>query len=140
MRVRTCTQPWELHLTPECDNLGTKKIIDIWECYTAVRKSDLRWDTLKSSRLEAKIKSYPFIKIIALADKEPIRGPVKRSEQQTLRHHCYNHHLKKNHYNQLLIELDGLLLYEFCDNSVLITRKRDRKVNGGRCRSPEGPT
>ncbi|KAJ9592418.1 hypothetical protein L9F63_015938, partial [Diploptera punctata] len=66
-------------------------------------------DIVKSSRLESNTRIHPFGNIIALADKQHVRGPVKRSEQQTLRHHCYNHHLKKNDCKQLVIELDGLL-------------------------------
>lgn len=166
MSVQTLKQRFGLQLALECDSFLSrcKELnFNIWECCTQLYSKHVL-GSVKFTRLESEKTTASFVKISTLADKQPLRPAVKRSEPnfqlQPLRHHCYNHHLKKNIINknkrqtiknkQHLIGLDGLLLYEYYIplkdsvsvnwHAVAFARKRNRKLTGGKCRCPENPT
>jgi hypothetical protein len=165
MSVQTLKQRSELKFALECDYFPyqcTERNISIWEWCTQPLSKHLQ-DSLKFTSLGSKKVTASFAKIFTSADKQPFRPAVKRSEPnfelQPLRHHCYNHHLKKSSVNnnktqviqnsQLLTGLDGLLLYEYyfpledfitCDYNAIVFARKNRKLTGGRCRCPENPT
>lgn len=166
MSVQTLKQRLELQLAPECDSFlsGYKEQnFNIWECCTQLYSKHVL-DSVKFTTVGSEKATASFVKISTLADKQPLRPAVKRSELnfqlQPLRHHCYNHHLKKNSINknkkqtvknnQHLIGLDGLLLYEYCFprkdsatsdcHAVAFARTRNRRLTGGKCRCLENPT
>jgi len=160
MSVQTLNQLSELHFARECDfkSKCTERNFSFWEWCT-LPHSKHQQDFVKFTSLGSEEAPVSFVRIITLADKQPLRPAVKRSEPnfqlQPLRHHCYSHHLKKNNNNKIqfilnnqqLTELDGLLLYEFrfprrdfvtCDYHALVFK--NRKLTGGKCRCPENPT
>lgn len=159
MSVQTLKQRSGLQFARECGFLSecTERNFSVWEWCTQPRSKHLQ-DCVKFTSLGFEKAPASFVKISTLADKQPLRRAVKRSgpnfQRQPLRHHCYNHHLKKNIgkiqfvvNNQRLTELDGLLLYEYSfpridfitsDCDVLVFT--DRKLTGGKCRCPENPT
>lgn len=171
MSVRTLKLRSGLKVARECDcfaSLCSKQSVNIWEWCTQKHPKLLK-GTQKFTSLESNRTSASYVKTSTLADKQPLQPAVKRSEPnfelQPLRHHCYNHHLKKNfnnngnqaiQNNQISTGLDGLLFYEYnsllydylvtysvsvgCNNGIVSTRKRGRKLTGGKCRSPDGPT
>lgn len=160
MSVQTLKQRSELQFARECDFLSksTERNFNVWEWCTQPHSKHLQ-DSVKFTSLGSEKASVSFARISILADKQPLRPAVKRSEPnfqlQPLRHHCYSHHLKKNNNNKIqfvlnnhhLTELDGLLLYEYsfprtdfitCDYHILVFT--NRKLTGGKCRCPENPT
>lgn len=165
MSVQTLKQRSELTYARQCDyflSQYTERNFNIWEWCTQLRSKHL--DSAKYTSLGSDKGTASFVKISSLADKQPLRPAVKRSDcnfqLQPLRHHCYSNHLKKNSTNykntqviqnkQLLTGLDGLLLYEYCyplqysitcgPNVIELAWKRNRKLTGKKCRCPENPT
>jgi hypothetical protein len=166
MSVQTLKRRVELQLELECDSIlsGCKALnYSIWECCTQ-RHSKHVLDSVKYTRLGFEKVTASFAKISTLADKQPLRPAVKRSEPNfqllPLRHHCYSHHLKKNcigknktliiKNNQRLVGLDGLLLYEYYfspkvsvasyRHASAFARKKNRKLTGRKCRCLENLT
>lgn len=165
MSVQTLKQHSELKFARQCDcflSQCTERNFNIWEWCTQLHSK--HQDSVKFTGLGSKKGIASFAKISSLADKQPLRPAVKRSDHnfqlQPLRHHCYNHHLKKIliicnktqviQDNHLSTGLDGLLLYEYCfplkyyvtcdSNFTLFVGKRNRKLTGRKCRCPENPT
>lgn len=172
MSVRTFKLRSGLQFARECDSfslLCSKQSFNIWEWCTQ-KHPNLVTDPQKFTSLESNRTSTSYVKISTLADKQPLQPAVKRSEPnfelQPLRHHCYNHHLKKCFFNnnvnqaiqnnQISTGLDGLLFYEYnsllydylatsrvsvdCNNGIVSSWKRGRKLTEGKCRSHDGPT
>jgi hypothetical protein len=164
MSVQTLNHRSELKFARQCVTFlsqNTERNFSIWEWCTQLHSEHL--DSVKFTSLGSNKGTASFVKISSLADTQPLRPAVKRSDSnlqlQPLRHHCYSHRLKKN-FNckntqfiqdrQLLTGLDGLLLYEYClplqctitcdPNVIGFAGKRNRKLTGKKCRCPENPT